>query len=343
MEHTHSHASVWHVALAAMVSVASARCAQSDSAPWSTTGDDASAVDSAATADSSPVGLPDGGSAPEAAAPEASAGFDATPGGGTADAGSADASEEGWTLIWSDEFNGPDGSGVDPTKWVHETGDNGGANSEREYYTDGTANAVVEGGNLVITARQEPANTSDQCWYGTCLYTSARLNTSQSFNQKYGRFEARIQVPAAQGMWPAFWMLGSNIGGPGGVGWPACGEIDILESIDNASFAAGSLHATNYDATAQYTLPGMASFSETFHTYALEWDATAITFFVDGMNYEQHTPTDSTNMGGQWPFDQTFFIILNLAVGGGWPGDPDNTTMFPQEMKVDYVRVYSKN
>jgi beta-glucanase (GH16 family) len=322
-----------------MVSLATARCAQSDaSTQWSSAGD-ASAVD---------VEASDGGSAmqgSEAAAPEAGAGIDAAP-DGTVDAGSVDASdsvdasEEGWTLIWSDEFNGPDGSAVDPTKWVHETGDNGGANSEREYYTDGTANAVVEGGNLVITAKLEPANTSDQCWYGTCLYTSARLNTSNSFNQKYGRFEAKIQVPAAQGMWPAFWMLGSNIGQ---VGWPACGEIDILESIDTAMFAAGSLHANHYDATAQYTLPMMASFSEAFHTYGLEWDATGISFFVDGMMYEQHTPADAMGAGGEWPFDQPFFIILNLAVGGGWPGDPDNTTMFPQVMKVDWVRVYSKN
>jgi beta-glucanase (GH16 family) len=328
------------VVLSATLSLATARCAQSDSTPWSTIPGDAAEGGSGAAPDSGGVGTPDTGSPAEATAPEASAGRDATPGGGTADAGSADASEEGWTLIWSDEFNGPDGSAVDPSKWVHETGDNGGANSEREYYTDGTANAVVQGGNLVITAKQEPANTSDQCWYGTCLYTSARLNTSQGFNQMYGRFEARIQVPASQGMWPAFWMLGSNIGN---VGWPACGEIDILESIDQASFAAGSLHSQGYDATAQYTLPAMASFSQDFHTYALEWDASAITFFVDGMMYESHTPADAMSMGGQWPFDQTFFIILNLAVGGGWPGDPDNTTMFPQEMKVDYVRVYSKN
>jgi beta-glucanase (GH16 family) len=325
-----------------MLSVTMVGCAQSDNTSWSTSGDDdAAAADSNygdATSDGSPAhGI-------EAAAPPLEAGgFDAAPdvtGGAASGDASEDAIEEGWTLIWADEFNGPDGSAVDPNKWVHEVGDNGGANSEREYYTDGTANAVVEGGNLVITAKQEPANTSDQCWYGTCLYTSARLNTSASFNQKYGRFEARIQVPSAQGMWPAFWMLGSNIGN---VGWPACGEIDILESIDTANFAAGSLHSNHYDATAQYTLPGMASFSEAFHTYALEWDSTAISFFVDDMMYETHTPADAMNAGGEWPFDQTFFIILNLAVGGGWPGDPDNTTMFPQVMKVDYVRVYSKN
>ena len=267
-------------------------------------------------------------------------GFDAAP-DGTVDAGSIDASEEGWTLIWSDEFNGPDGSAVDPTKWTHEVGDNGGANDEEEYYTDGTANAVVEGGNLVITAKLESTVTTDrECRYnnGTCLYTSARINTFGHFTQQYGRFEASIQVPSAQGMWPAFWMLGNN-----GVNWPACGEIDILESVDTAMFAAGSLHATNYNATAQYTLPGMASFSETFHAYALEWDATAISFFVDGTMYETQTAADAMNAGGQWPFVQPFDIILNLAVGGDWPGNPDNTTTFPQVMKVDYVRVYSKN
>jgi beta-glucanase (GH16 family) len=358
MEHTNSYRgatplstaraqkppAVWHVLLCAVAAVTTLRCAQSDSSTdWPSTGD-AAADGSAVAPDSSAV---EGGpavpgseaAAPGTRAPDAGAGFDAAP-DGTLGGGSADASEEGWTLIWSDEFDGPDGSAVDPNKWVHETGDNGGANSEREYYTDGTANAVVEGGNLVITAKLEPANTTDQCWYGTCLYTSARLNTSNSFTQQYGRFEARIKVPAAQGMWPAFWMLGNNIGN---VGWPACGEIDILESIDTAMFAAGSLHASGYDATAQYTLAGMASFSGAFHTYGLEWSATAITFFVDDMMYETHTPADATGSGGQWPFDQPFFIILNLAVGGGWPGDPDNTTMFPQVMLVDWVRVYSKN
>jgi len=326
-----------------VVSITTAHCTQSDSSTqWPTFGD-ASPVDSAVTPDSSGVEDSGGGSASETGAPApgppgADAGSDAGP-DGAVDAGPVDASEEGWTLVWSDEFDGPDGSAVDPTKWMHEVGDNGGANSEREYYTDGTANAVVEGGYLVITAKQEPSNTTDQCWYGTCLYTSARINTSQAFTQTYGRFESRIQVPAAQGMWPAFWMLGNNIGN---VGWPACGEIDILESIDTAMFAAGSLHASNYNDTAQYTLPGMASFSGAFHTYALEWSATAISFFVDDMMYETHTPADAMKAGGEWPFNQPFFIILNLAVGGGWPGDPDNTTTFPQVMKVDYVRVYSR-
>jgi beta-glucanase (GH16 family) len=331
-----------------LASLASARCAQNASTEWPSTGDDA-AVDSAVAVDSGVAQDSGGGSSMpvrEASAPDTGApgptgggGADAAP-TGTVDAGPVDASEEGWTLVWSDEFNGPDGSAVDPTKWVHETGDNGGANSEREYYTDGTANAVVQGGNLVITAKLEPTNTMDQCWYGTCLYTSARINTSQSFNQTYGRFESRIQVPAAQGMWPAFWMLGQNIGQ---VGWPGCGEIDILESVDNANFAAGSLHANHYDATAQYTLPNMATFSGAFHTYAVEWSATAISFFVDDMMYETHVPTDATSNGGEWPFTAPAFIILNLAVGGGWPGDPDNTTVFPQEMLVDWVRVYTKS
>ena len=288
----------------------------------------------AATPEASSEGEP---SPPEAAPPEAAA-MDAGAGVGV-----SDAAEEGWTLIWSDEFNGPDGSDVDPTKWVHEIGNNGGANSEQEYYTPGTANTVVEGGQLVITALQEPSTTTDQCWYGTCLYTSARINTSANFTQQYGRFEASIQVPSAQGMWPAFWMLGSNIGH---VGWPDCGEIDIVECIDTAPFAAGSLHAGGnpaYNATAQYTLPGMASFSEAFHTYAVEWEATGVSFFVDETMYETQTPADAMNAGGAWPFDAPFFIILNLAVGGGWPGNVDSTTTFPQVMKVDWVRVYSKN
>jgi len=264
---------------------------------------------------------------PEAAPPES--------GVGAPDSGEDTA---GWTLTWSDEFNLPDGSPVDPTKWQHETGGSGGGNNEREYYTDGTHNAVIQGGMLVITAKADGAQY--HCWYGACSYTSARLNTAGKFSQQYGRIEASIQVASERGMWPAFWMLGNNVGN---VGWPSCGEIDTLETINVADSAHGSLHARGFDATKSYTPSGVTDLGKAFHTYAIEWDAMHISFFVDQQLYETHTPNDATSHGGSWPFDQPFFIILNLAVGGNWPGDPDNTTVFPAEMKVDWVRVYTKS
>jgi beta-glucanase (GH16 family) len=266
----------------------------------------------------------------EAGAGEGNA-IEAAPANRTADAA-------GWKLTWSDEFDGPDGSAVDATKWVHEVGGGGWGNKERQFYTDGTANAVVQGGNLVITSTRDGAS-QHSCWYGPCQYTSARLNTAGKFSQKYGRIEARMQIPSGKGMWSAFWMLGDDIGN---VGWPACGEIDIEESINVATSAHGSLHASGFDATAQYTAPAMADFGSAFHTYAVEWSSSEIRFLVDDQVYETHVPGDATSHGGRWAFDQSFFILLNVAVGGNWPGDPDGTTTFPQTMKVDWVRVFSK-
>jgi beta-glucanase (GH16 family) len=252
---------------------------------------------------------------------------DAAPGGAVEDVA-------GWTLTWSDEFDGADGSAPDPTKWNNEVGGGGNGNNELEYYTPGTQNVVVQGGNLVITATTEGASQYS-CWYGQCKYTSARLDTRGKFSQKYGRFEARILSPSGQGMWPAFWTLGEN------GGWPACGETDIMESIDLVTANHGSLHAPNYNPTATYEpTPGL---DQAFHTYAVEWDASAITFFVDDHPYETHTPSDAAKSGGTWAFTQPNFIILNLAIGGNWPGNPDGTTTFPQSLAVDWVRVYSKD
>jgi beta-glucanase (GH16 family) len=257
------------------------------------------------------------------------------------EAGVADATEDtaGWTLTWSDEFNLPDGSAADPSNWNYDTGGSGEGNNELEYYTKGTANAVIQGGNLVITARSDDA-AQYQCWYGTCQYTSARLNSAGNFSQQYGRIEASIQIPSGQGDWPAFWMLGNNIGN---VGWPACGEIDILESVNVATTAYGSLHGTNFNATAGYTPADKVTLDNAFHTYAVEWDQQSINFLVDDQVYETQTASAATNGGGQWPFNQPFFIILNFAVGGNWPGSPDGTATFPQTMKVDWVRVYTKD
>lgn len=252
-------------------------------------------------------------------------------------------SPAGWTLAWSDEFNGPDGSVPDLSKWTYDTGGKGWGNSELECYTNRLQNAQIKGGNLAITAQQE--GTPFVCSDGSMNnYTSARLKTQGLFSQAYGRFEARIKIPAGQGMWPAFWMLGNNITT---AGWPTCGEIDIMENIGREPGRVhGSLHGpstTNRtsDATSIFTLPAGQAFADDFHVYAIEWEPGVVRFYVDSNLYlafaQSQWPT-----GGTWVFDHPFFIILNVAVGGNWPGSPDRTTVFPQRMLVDYVRVYTK-
>jgi beta-glucanase (GH16 family) len=242
-------------------------------------------------------------------------------------------------LAFADEFDGPAGTAPDPAKWTHEVNGSGGGNNELQFYTDSTSNAALDGaGHLVITARKEnPANY--QCWYGTCEYTSARLNTASTFTQAYGHIEARIKVPRGQGMWPAFWMLGDNIGD---VGWPNCGEIDVLENIGREpSTVHGSLHGPGYSGgnpiTGSYTLPNGGVFADDFHTFAVDWAPDQISWSVDGDVYQTRTPADAN--GNPWVFDHPFFLILNVAVGGNWPGPPDGSTQFPQQMLVDYVRV----
>ncbi|MFD5935899.1 ricin-type beta-trefoil lectin domain protein [Streptomyces sp. NPDC060333] len=239
---------------------------------------------------------------------------------------------------FSDTFDGPAGTAPDPAKWQTETGDNVN-NHERQYYTAGNANAALDGqGHLVITARREnPANHS--CWYGRCEYTSARLNTAGRFTRTYGHVEARLKVPRGQGMWPAFWMLGNDIGQ---VGWPASGEIDVMENVGfEPSTIHGTLHGPGYSGSggigAAYTLPGGQAFADAFHTFAVDWAPDSVTWSVDGTVYQRRTPAD---LGGRaWAFNKPFFLILNLAVGGYWPGDPDAGTAFPQQLVVDHVRV----
>ncbi|MGA6167536.1 ricin-type beta-trefoil lectin domain protein [Amycolatopsis magusensis] len=237
---------------------------------------------------------------------------------------------------FADEFNLPAGTPVDGSKWQLETGDNVN-NHERQYYTNSTNNAVHDGqGNLVITARREnPANY--QCWYGRCEYTSARLNTAGRFTQAYGRFEARIKMSHGQGMWPAFWMLGNNMGS---VGWPEAGEIDIMENVGfEPSTVHGTLHGPGYSGAGgiggAYSIGGR--FTDAFHTFAIDWAPNRITWSVDGNVYQTRTPADLG--GNRWVFDHPFFMILNLAVGGYWPGDPNSGTPFPNQLLVDYVRV----
>jgi beta-glucanase (GH16 family) len=263
--------------------------------------------------------------------------------GGSVDGGGT---LSGWLLTWSDEFNGPDNSAVDSTKWLYDTGGSGWGNNELEYYTSGTANAVVRAGNLVITATTAGASALT-CSYpsnGPCGYTSARIRTQGKFTQEYGRFEARIQIPEGPGLWPAFWMLGADISNSA-TNWPKCGEIDIMENIGKEpSINHGSLHlpaagtANDDQLTGIYTLPGGAKLGDGFHTYAVEWSASAIKFYVDDNLYETQTPATAT--GRDWEFNQPFFIILDVAVGGSFPGAPTSSTTFPQTMKVDWVRVY---
>ncbi|MGD0839257.1 MAG: family 16 glycosylhydrolase [Polyangia bacterium] len=241
----------------------------------------------------------------------------------------------GYQLVWSDEFDGPAGSAVDATKWVFDTGNGSGGwgNSELEYYRDGAANAALDGnGNLVITAKLES--------YDGFSYTSARLKTQGLASWTYGHIEARIELPYGQGLWPAFWMLGNDISSDV---WPSCGEIDIMENVGKEpSINHGSLHmpevgtASDDELTCSVTLES-GKLSGGFHVYAVDWSPSAIQFSFDGNVYETQTPASAT--GRVWEFDQPFFILLNVAVGGNFPGAPDSTTVFPQTMTVDYVRV----
>ncbi len=264
----------------------------------------------------------------------------------TACGGSSDSSSNSggnptpsYQLVWSDDFDGANGSAPDATKWAIQTGGNGWGNNELESYTARPANVQVSAGNLVITAIKEEYTGADGI---ARHYTSARLQTKGLFSQQYGRFEARIKIPHGQGMWPAFWMLGNNIDT---AGWPACGEIDIMENIGKEPATLhGSLHGPGYapgNVTQTYALPS-GNLSDDFHLYAVEWESQQVRFYIDSTLYATFTPANLPQ-GATWEFSQQpFFLLLNLAIGGDWPGPPDNTTQFPQTMLVDYVRVYQK-
>ncbi|MGE0885689.1 MAG: family 16 glycosylhydrolase [Blastocatellales bacterium] len=246
----------------------------------------------------------------------------------------------GWTLVWSDEFNGADGSAVDQSKWVQETGGWGWGNNELQYYTDRTKNAYQQNGSLIIQVFRERFTGPDNV---TREYTSARLKTLGKFSQTYGRFEARIKIPYGQGIWPAFWMLGEDIET---TGWPFCGEIDIMENIGKEpSTVHGTIHGPDYSGGeaigAAYELTKGKRFADDFHVFAVEWEPKAIRWFVDGRLYQTRRQSDLP-AGRRWVFDHPHFLLLNVAVGGYWPGNPDATTVFPQTMLVDYVRVYRR-
>lgn len=243
---------------------------------------------------------------------------------------------------FSDEFNGPAGAAIDPAKWTAEIGGEGWGNQELEYYTNSTDNAYQDGqGSLVIKAIKLDPLQSLKCWYGPCQYTSARLITKGKFEQKYGRFEARIKVPRGQGIWPAFWLLGNDIDK---VGWPKCGEIDIMENIGREpSTVHGTIHGPGYSGAngigESFNLKKKKIFADDFHVFAVEWREKSIKFFVDGKAYRTLSPI-SLPQGSQWVFDHPFYMLMNVAVGGGWPGSPDESSVFPQTMQIDYVRVY---
>jgi beta-glucanase (GH16 family) len=233
-------------------------------------------------------------------------------------------------LVMQDEF---DTDGVlNTATWSYNigTGANGWGNNELQYYTDRPENISIENGSLKITARKEN--------YSGSSYTSARILTKGKFEQKYGRIEARIKLPWGKGIWPAFWMLGAN---SDTVLWPQSGEIDIMEYLGNKPTQVfGTVHGPGYSGgsaiTKTYTLPNNR-FDNDFHIFGIEWGENYINYYVDNVLYNQITPKD---VKGEWVFNQPFYIILNVAVGGTLPGAPNSDTVFPQTMLVDYVRVY---
>lgn len=232
--------------------------------------------------------------------------------------------EQSWKLVWSDEF---DYSGLpDPSNWGNEVGFI--RNNELQYYTrQRIENSVVDNGNLMIIGKKEAFDSAE--------YTSASLTTDGIHSWKYGKVEARMKLPKGQGMWPAFWMLGQNIHQ---VGWPKCGEIDIMEHINNEDILYGTLHWDND----KHVSDGkqIPCIMNTFHDYSIEWDKESIKWFLDGKKYHEVSIRDSINSTAE--LHKPFYIILNLAVGGNWPKNPDETTVFPDTVFVDYVRVYQK-
>ncbi len=257
----------------------------------------------------------------------------------------------GWALAWADEFDAPAGAPADPARWAPDTGGAGWGNQERQFYTAGAANAAHDGrGHLVITARAEPAAggaaAARACWYGPCRYTSARLTTKGRFATTYGRVEARLRLPRGQGIWPAFWLLGDDIDR---VGWPRCGEIDVMEHIGREPrLVFGTLHGPGYSGARGIGGPDTlrrggpaATYADAFHVFAVEWSPGEVRWLVDGRAYRRTTPADLP-AGARWVYDHPHFLLLNVAVGGRWPGDPDASTRLPQAMHVDYVRVYHR-
>ena len=240
-----------------------------------------------------------------------------------------------WELVWADEFDGAEGASIDSNNWTYDIGQgvDGWGNQEFQTYTDRPENVYLDGqGNLVIQAIREN--------FAGASFSSGRIKTQGEFSQTYGRFEARIITPYGPGIWPAFWMLGSNIDE---VSWPQCGEIDIMELKGNQpNILYGSVHGPGYSAgnaiTSSLSLQN-DRFDNDYHVFAIEWGEDYIDFFMDDQWYQSLSPEDLT---GEWVFNQDFFLLLNVAVGGTFVGFPTADTPFPQQMIVDYVRVYEQ-
>lgn len=238
-----------------------------------------------------------------------------------------------WRLAWADEFEGAAGTPPDASRWKHDIGGGGWGNAQLEFDTDSVDNAALDGeGHLAIVARKDGAR-----------YTSARLTTEGLMARAHGRFEARVRLPRGAGLWPAFWLLGADYGA---VGWPRCGEIDVMEYRGQVEdLVQGSLHGPGYSGgnpvTDVYELAPGESFADDFHVFAVEWDPGRIAWWVDGELYQVATG-GQLPAGAAWVFEHPFFVILNLAVGGTYVGSPDATTPFPATMLVDWVRVYER-
>lgn len=244
-----------------------------------------------------------------------------------------------WELLWSDEFDLEAMSPINEAAWTCETGGEGWGNKELEFYTQSLENVAHDGnGNLVIRAKEGQPESDERCWYGSCAYTSARCITKDKVEFEFGRVEARLKIPTGKGVWPAFWMLGSNFES---VSWPNSGEIDIMENIGSEpNTVYGTVHGPGYSGASGIgnSLIRDTAFTDDFHVYAVDWDPNVIRWYVDGELFG----TVSLNEVGsrEWAYNHEFFILLNLAIGGEWPGFPDESTEFPQELIVDYVRVY---
>jgi beta-glucanase (GH16 family) len=240
-------------------------------------------------------------------------------------------SEPELSLILSEEFDGPAGSPVDPDIWQPEVGGHGWGNEELQYYTEGTENASLDGaGNLAIVVRRSDSQ-----------YTSARLISKDRVAFTYGLVQARIQLPTGRGIWPAFWMLGQNIDE---VGWPQCGEIDVMENVgQNPGVVHGTVHGPGYSGSSGVTASHDAggSLAGGFHVYSVNWERDTIRWFLDDELYSTVTPADLR--GKPWVFDHDFFLLVNVAVGGTLPGNPDPSVTFPQTMLIDYIRVYASD
>jgi beta-glucanase (GH16 family) len=250
---------------------------------------------------------------------------------------SADPVLNGWRITFDDEFDGGAGTPPNPSIWLPDVGGTGWGNNELQYYTPGDNTYLDGDGHLVIEARKGSGGHS--CWYGTCRYTSGKLTTHRwsqpaTFSQRYGRFEARMKVPLGAGMFPAFWLVGDNISN---VGHPQAGEIDVMESLGHdVDQVQQHAHGPGLTFGSDYTLPKGQSVAD-WHTYSVQWTSNLIEWQVDGNTTRSLTKDQA---GDGWVFDHAFFMLLNLAVGGDWPGDPDESTVFPGRMVVDYVRVY---